>query len=156
MRRSPSPETGGRLSGAAAENWSPLYRLRGGEDHGVLAPPGGFELVYSKETRYHGLTVVDDEDSRHLRFESSFQSGMYLDNSYRTRYRYTDYLQLPLAYAPGAEEHPLHRARRRLGAETDLARLPASTFRSWSSTRRCATWPFVTSTFRAARAWRSE
>ena len=96
-----APETGGRLSGAAAENWSPLYRLRGGEDHGVLAPPGGFELVYSKETRYHGLTVVDDEDSRHLRFESSFQSGMYLDNSYRTRYRYTDYLQLPLAYAPG-------------------------------------------------------
>jgi spermidine synthase len=96
-----APETGGRLSGAAAENWSPLYRLRGGEDHGVLAPSGGFELVYSKETRYHGLTVVDDQDSRHLRFESSFQSGMYLDDPYRTRYRYTDYLQLPLAYHPG-------------------------------------------------------
>ncbi len=96
-----APETGGRLSGAAAENWSPLYRLRGGEDHGVLAPPGGFELVYSKETRYHGLTVVDDQDSRHLRFESSFQSGMYLDEPFRTRYRYTDYLQLPLAYVPG-------------------------------------------------------
>ena len=57
--RSPlRPAVGSR--GAAAENWSPLYRLRGEEDHGVLAPPGGFELVYSKDTRYHGLTVVDD------------------------------------------------------------------------------------------------
>ncbi len=96
-----APETGGRLSGAAAENWSPLYRLRGGEDHGIIPPSGGYQVVYSKETRYHGLTVVDDQDSRHLRFESSFQSGMYLDDPYRTRYRYTDYLQLPLAYRPG-------------------------------------------------------
>jgi spermidine synthase len=94
-----APETGGRLAGAAAENWSPLYRLRG-ETAEVQAPPGGYRLVFSKDTRYHGLTVVDDEDSRHLRFESSFQSGMYLDDPFRTRYRYTDFLQLPLAYNP--------------------------------------------------------
>ncbi len=94
-----APETGGRLSGAAAENWSPLYRLRG-EARGIQAPSEGFELVYSKNTRYHGLTVVEDGDTRHLRFESSFQSGMYLDDPFRTRYRYTDFLQLPLAYNP--------------------------------------------------------
>jgi spermidine synthase len=95
------PEQGGRLSGAAAQNWSPLYRLRGAEDI-VQAPPGGFRLVYSKNTRYHGLTVVEDDESRHLRFESSFQSGMFLDDPYRTRYRYSDYLQLALAYNQGA------------------------------------------------------
>jgi spermidine synthase len=68
----------------------------------VQAPPEGFRLVYAKNTRYHGLTVVDDDDSRHLRFESSFQSGMYRADPFRTRYRYTDYLQLALAYNPGA------------------------------------------------------
>jgi spermidine synthase len=95
------PEQGGRLSGAAAQNWSPLYRLRGAEDI-VQAPPGGFRLLYSKNTRYHGLTVVEDDESRHLRFESSFQSGMFLDDPYRTRYLYSDYLQLALAYNQGA------------------------------------------------------
>ena len=95
------PGQGGRLSGAAAENWSPLYRLRGAEEI-VQAPAGGFRLLYSKNTRYHGLTVVEDNESRHLRFESSFQSGMYLDDPYRTRYRYSDYLQLALAYNQGA------------------------------------------------------
>jgi spermidine synthase len=98
-----APNEGRRLSGAAAENWSPLYRQRG-ERQEVAVPPGGFELIYSKNTRYHGLSVVDDGDSRHLRFESSFQSGMYLDNPFRTRYEYTDFLQLPLAYNPRARK----------------------------------------------------
>jgi spermidine synthase len=98
-----APDEGGRLSGAAAENWSPLYRQRG-ERREVAVPPGGFELVYSKNTRYHGLSVVDDGESRHLRFESSFQSGMFLDDPFRTRYRYTDFLQLPLAYNPRARK----------------------------------------------------
>jgi spermidine synthase/MFS family permease len=96
-----APDTGGRLSGVAAQNWSPLYRLRGRSEV-VQAPPGGFKLVYAKNTRYHGLTVVDDGESRHLRFESSFQSGMYLADPFRTRYEYTDYLQLALAYHPEA------------------------------------------------------
>jgi spermidine synthase len=93
------PKQGRRVTGAAAQNWSPLFRERG-TTREAIAPPGGFELVYSKNTRYHGLSVVDDGDSRHLRFESSFQSGMYLNDPFRTRYRYTDFLQLPLAYRP--------------------------------------------------------
>jgi spermidine synthase len=44
--------------------------------------------------------VVEDGVTRHLRFESSFQSGMFVDDPFRTRYRYTDFLQLPLAYNP--------------------------------------------------------
>ena len=93
------PNQGGRVSGAAAQNWSPLFReARASRE--VIAPASGFELVYSKNTRYHGLSVVEDADSRHLRFESSFQSGMYKRQPFRTRYRYTDFLQLPLAYRP--------------------------------------------------------
>jgi spermidine synthase len=95
------PKQGGRLSGVAAQNWSPRYRELG--ERQVAVPSEGFELVYSKNTRYHGLTVVDDDDSRHLRFESSFQSGMYLDDPFRTRYEYTDFLGLPLAYRPEAK-----------------------------------------------------
>jgi spermidine synthase len=93
------PKQGGRLSGVAAQNWSPRYRELG--ERQIAVPSEGFELVYSKNTRYHGLTVVEDGESRHLRFESSFQSGMYLDDPFRTRYTYTDFLQLPLAYRPG-------------------------------------------------------
>ncbi len=48
--------------------------------------------------------MVEDGESRHLRFESSFQSGMYLDDPFRTRYTYTDFLQLPLAYRPGTRK----------------------------------------------------
>jgi spermidine synthase/MFS family permease len=92
------PKQGGRLSGVAAQNWSPRYRELG--ERQIAVPSEGFELVYSKNTRYHGLTVVDDGESRHLRFESSFQSGMYLDDPFRTRYEYTDFLELPLAYRP--------------------------------------------------------
>jgi spermidine synthase/MFS family permease len=92
------PKQGGRLSGVAAQNWSPRYRELG--ERQIAVPSEGFELVYSKNTRYHGLTVVEDGESRHLRFESSFQSGMYLDDPFRTRYEYTDFLELPLAYRP--------------------------------------------------------
>ena len=96
------PKQGGRLSGVAAQNWSPRFRELGTRE--VAAPSDGFELVYSKNTRYHGLTVVDDDDTRYLRFESSFQSGMYLDDPFRTRFDYADYLQLPLAYSPNVRK----------------------------------------------------
>jgi spermidine synthase len=96
------PKQGGRLTGVAAQNWSPRFRELGVRE--VAAPSDGFELVYSKNTRYHGLTVVDDDDTRYLRFESSFQSGMYLDDPFRTRFDYADYLQLPLAYSPNVRK----------------------------------------------------
>ena len=62
----------------------------------------GFDVRYRKDTRYHGLAVVDDQDSRYLRFDSSFQSGMWLKRPFATRFEYTDYFSLGLAYNPDA------------------------------------------------------
>jgi spermidine synthase len=98
-----APEQGGTLSAAAARNWSPLYRLQ--TERGRTSPlvvEQGLKLVYRKETRYHRLAVTDDADSRYLRFDSTFQSGMYLKDPFRTRFDYTDYFDLGLAYNPGA------------------------------------------------------
>ena len=102
-----APEQGGTLGGAAAQNWSPLYRLRevrrpSSLDPASVASGEGFAVRLAKDTRYHRMVVADDGESRYLRFDSSFQSAMYLDDPFRTRYRYTDYLDLGLAYNPGA------------------------------------------------------
>jgi len=95
------PSSGGRLSGAEAQNWSPVYRLRG-EDAGPRASQEGFRVRFTKDTRYHRLAVVDDRDSRFLRFDSSFQSGMFLGRPYATRFGYTDFFELGFAYRPEA------------------------------------------------------
>jgi spermidine synthase len=93
------PSSGGHLSGAEAQNWSPVYRLRG-ENTGPRSSQEGFTVRFTKDTRYHRLAVVDDSDSRFLRFDSSFQSGMYLGRPYATRFDYTDYFELGFAYRP--------------------------------------------------------
>jgi spermidine synthase len=105
-----APDAGGTLSGASARNWSPLYRVRGAEtyldarDPGAAAPQTGLDVVFSRDTQYHRLAVVDDEDSRYLRFDNSLQSAMYLDRPFATRFRYTDFFHLGLAYNPGARD----------------------------------------------------
>src|SRR5262249_50816816 len=49
-----APETGGTLSAAASQNWSPVYRER--RSPSASAPDyGGLKLVYRKDTRYHRL-----------------------------------------------------------------------------------------------------
>jgi spermidine synthase len=100
------PEQGQTLRGAAARNWSPLYRERETRNPSVLDPRSvqgdGFKVRFAKDTRYHRLVVADDESSRYLRFDSSFQSGMYLGQPFRTRFEYTDSLDLGLAYNPDA------------------------------------------------------
>ena len=62
----------------------------------------GLEVVFAEDTRYHRLAVVDDDDTRYLRFDNSLQSAMYLGDPYRTRYRYTDFFHLGVAYNPDA------------------------------------------------------
>ena len=57
----------------------------------------------ARDTQYHRLVVADDDDSRYLRFDSSFQSGMWLSDPYRTRFLYTDYLDLGIAHRPSAK-----------------------------------------------------
>jgi spermidine synthase len=102
-----APDQGGRLEGAAARNWSPLYRLQseeGGDGSAEeAARSSGFDVLEAKDTRYHRMVVAQDEESRYLRFDSSFQSGMYRDDPFRTRFEYTDYLDLALAYRPEAK-----------------------------------------------------
>jgi spermidine synthase len=93
--------SGGRLAGAEAQNWSPVYRLRG-ESAGPRVTQEGFRVRFQKDTQYHRLAVVDDADSRFLRFDSSFQSGMFVGRPYATRFSYTDFFELGFAYRPEA------------------------------------------------------
>jgi spermidine synthase len=99
-----APEEGGTLAGAQARNWSPVYRLQRDRTAPGPATEAGLKVALRKESRYHRITVADDSDSRYLRFDNSFQSGMFLRAPFRTRFRYTDYFDLGLAYDPGARD----------------------------------------------------
>jgi spermidine synthase len=104
-----APETGGTLSEAASQNWSPLYRLRGSEtvldarDPRAAIVDPEVRVVYARDTQYHRLSVVEDSDTRYLRFDNSLQSAMYIDDPLRTRFAYTDLFHLSVAYNPGAK-----------------------------------------------------
>jgi len=97
-----APEQGGTVSASQLRNWSPVYRQQQDEDRsGSLEDTqAGYKVLHLKDSQYHRIAVVEDADSRYLRFDSSFQSGMYIDDPFRTRFDYADYLQLPLAYRP--------------------------------------------------------
>lgn len=102
-----APDTGRRLTAAESQNWSPLYRTRGWDyydrrDPATRLPLEGAKVVYARDTRYHRLAIVDQGDTRYLRFDASLQAAMYLDDPFRTRFRYTDYFDLGLAYDPSA------------------------------------------------------
>ena len=97
-----APASGGTLSGAAARNWSPLYRLQRDRSTAGQVNSRGLRVRLRKDSRYHRITVADDADSRYLRFDNSFQSGMFLKDPFRTRFRYTDFFDLGLAYDPSA------------------------------------------------------
>jgi spermidine synthase len=102
-------QAGTRLTGAAAQNWSPVFRERGyghldARDSRVRIEDPSLDVVFARDTQYHRLAVVDDDDSRYLRFDNSLQSAMYLDDPLRTRFRYTDYFHLGLAYNPDARD----------------------------------------------------
>ncbi|HEX6700107.1 MAG TPA: fused MFS/spermidine synthase [Gaiellaceae bacterium] len=99
-----APEAGGTLSGVEARNWSPLYRLQRERTASEPVASSDLKVVFRKESRYHRITVADDTESRYLRFDSSFQSGMMLGHPFRTRFRYTDCLDLGLAYEPSARD----------------------------------------------------
>ncbi len=100
----------GELRGVSAQNWSPLYRQREARTPGPLdaasldALGASFTVREARDTQYHRLVVAEDTDSRYLRFDSSFQSGMWLADPYRTRFLYTDYLELGLAHRPSATD----------------------------------------------------
>ncbi len=103
-----APEKGGTVAASEFRNWSPVYRQRAVDDTengngDSAAGQAGYDVLHAKDTQYHRLAVVEDSTSRYLRFDSSFQSGMYRGQPFRTRFEYTDYLQLALAYNPDAK-----------------------------------------------------
>jgi spermidine synthase len=98
-------QAGSVVAASQLQNWSPVYRQRGA-DRGDMGPAEqyeGFKVLFSKDTRYHRVAVVDDDTTRYLRFDNSYQSGMFLDDPYETRFQYVDYLHLALAYRPQTE-----------------------------------------------------
>jgi spermidine synthase len=98
-----APDRTGTLSAEASRNWSPLYRLRG-EAGPVSSIAKSFDVLFNRETQYHHVFVVQDRDTRYLRFDSSIQSAVYRQAPYRTRLRYTDFFELALAYRPAARD----------------------------------------------------
>lgn len=99
-----APDTGRTLGEAEARNWSPLYRRAGsvgGQEPPVVA---GLKLRYAKDTRYHRLSVADDETNRYLRFDNTYQSGMPLSRPFGTSFEYADFFHLALAYKPDARD----------------------------------------------------
>jgi spermidine synthase len=91
------PSSGEQLAGVALRNWSPLYRTRAYEGP---APTLSGALVYRKDTEYHRLNVIDEDGTRYLRFDNSYQSAMELGRPFATAFDYTDYFDLGLAYRP--------------------------------------------------------
>ena len=97
-----APESGETVSASQLRNWSPVYRQQAPEDRigDIEDSQSGYKVIHTKDSQYHRIAVVEDDTTRYLRFDSSFQSGMYVDDPYKTRFEYSDYLQLPFAYKP--------------------------------------------------------
>jgi len=60
-------------------------------------------IVYQTDSLYHSIRVQNQGGERFLRFDDSWQSGMYLDDPLRTRFEYADYMLLPFAVQPEAQ-----------------------------------------------------
>jgi spermidine synthase len=96
-----APEQGQTVAASQLRNWSPVYRTQRGADESagsIEETQAGYTILHTEDSQYHRIAVVEDELSRFLRFDSSFQSGMFKDDPFATRFDYSDWLQLPFAY----------------------------------------------------------
>lgn len=71
-------------------------------DQAVAGADAAEAVVYRKDTQYHRLVVTQDSTERHLRFDRSHQSAMYLDDPFETSFAYPQYLHLAMAAQPDA------------------------------------------------------
>ena len=120
-----APETGGRLAGASGRELVAALPARVARRRASRRRPAASS---SSSRRTRATTASRSSRTawmRHLRFESSFQSGMYLDDPFRTRVPLHGLPPAAAGLQPADQEHPVHRARRRFGAEAHLARLSA-------------------------------
>jgi spermidine synthase len=58
--------------------------------------------IHTKTTRYHRLSVTEDDGLRVLRFERNPQSSMFIEDPFETDIEYVAYLHATLALAPAA------------------------------------------------------
>jgi spermidine synthase len=95
-----APEQGGTVAASQLQNWSPVYRQQRNDERAgsIEETQSGYTILHTEDSQYHRIAVVEDELSRYLRFDSSFQSGMFKDDPFATRFDYSDWLQLPFAY----------------------------------------------------------
>jgi spermidine synthase len=63
----------------------------------------GEAILFRADTQYHRITVTEGDGARHLRFDSSHQSAVSLDDPYESRIRYPDYMHLAMAIKPDAK-----------------------------------------------------
>lgn len=63
----------------------------------------GETVLFRADTQYHRITVTEDAEARHLRFDRSHQSALRLDDPYASVIRYPDYMHLALALKPDAQ-----------------------------------------------------
>lgn len=96
------PDQPRRLSNTETTNWSPVYRQRQRPET-IERASRALDVVYARDTRYHRVMVTEDGTNRYLRFDSSFQSAMCIDDPFATVFPYTDAMQLGLAYQPRAK-----------------------------------------------------
>lgn len=59
-------------------------------------------LVFARDTVYHRITVAEEGRVRYLKLDNYWQSAMDLDAPLRSVFAYTDYMHLPLVFAPQA------------------------------------------------------
>ncbi|RMF92834.1 MAG: hypothetical protein D6736_02720 [Nitrospinota bacterium] len=58
------------------------------------------KVIHRETSDYHHILVTEDGQSRYLRFDSSWQSGMFLTDPNRTNFVYNDYFFLSLVINP--------------------------------------------------------
>lgn len=69
----------------------------------TVAGAAGERIIMEKDTQYHRLIVTEDADERHMRFDRSHQSAMYLDDPFETSFKYPQYFHLAMALKPDAK-----------------------------------------------------
>lgn len=65
---------------------------------GAIPGVGGFRTLYEADSIYHHIVVVEDAVARYLRFDRSFQSGMYLHDAFDSPFLYAAYAHLGLIF----------------------------------------------------------
>lgn len=63
----------------------------------------GETVLYRVDTQYHRITVTEDAETRHLRFDRSHQSAIDMSDPFVSRIRYPDYMHLALTVKPDAK-----------------------------------------------------